>query len=92
VAEKMVRILCSDELHEAAHKFINAIKEAIWHELGNFDVSSIWRLRWWTYSTRPGRNSNGFMPAKSVAASLPSPPLSVSTLDRSTQAVLLGDR
>lgn len=40
VAEKMVSILCSDELHDAAHEFINAISEAIRHELGNFDVSS----------------------------------------------------
>lgn len=40
LAEKMVRILCSDELHEAAHTFTNAISEAIYHERGNFDVSN----------------------------------------------------
>jgi len=40
LAEKMVRILCSDELHEAAHSFTNAISEAIYHKPGNFDVSN----------------------------------------------------
>jgi HAMP domain-containing protein len=40
VAEKMVSILCSDELHDAAHIFIKLISEAIRYELGNFDVSS----------------------------------------------------
>jgi hypothetical protein len=36
----MISILCSDELHDEAHKFINAIAEAVWHEPGTFDVSS----------------------------------------------------
>jgi hypothetical protein len=40
VAEKMIRILCSDLLHEAAHAFTNTLREAIGHELDDFDVGS----------------------------------------------------
>jgi hypothetical protein len=40
VAEKMTRVLCSNELHEAAHSFTNTIRKAIYYQVAKFDVDS----------------------------------------------------
>jgi hypothetical protein len=40
VVEKMVRILGTDEFHEVAHVFTNAIQDTLRREPGNFDVAT----------------------------------------------------
>lgn len=40
VVEKMVRILGTDELHEAAHLFTNAVHGALRREVGDLDVAA----------------------------------------------------